>query len=411
MRAPLPNVGTGWEELKARMGGYATGDVRWREGKTAVYVFNAGPEVEWVQKEAYALFQSENGLGPAAFPSLKRMEEEVVGFGLGLLHGPEGASGAITSGGTDSITMALKAARDYARKARGVTGPLNIVIPRSAHPAFDKAAAVMEIEVRRIPLQDFLADVPAMGAAADGATVMLVGSAPNFPYGLIDPIEALSDLAVARDLWLHVDACVGGYIAPFARMNGADIPPFDFELPGVRSMSADLHKYGYCAKGASTVFFRDAALQKYMIFDFRDWPGGRMVTPTLAGTRPGGAISAAWAVMNFLGVEGYRAKQGTVTATRERIEAGASALGFRVLGIPKLGIVAFTHDGADCLAIWSKLRERGWFTSLTTEPMALHLMLSPFHAEVADAYLADLAWAVGEVKARPERVETEARYS
>jgi sphinganine-1-phosphate aldolase len=408
MRPPLPAHGTDWPTLKDRMLGYADGDVAWREGKTAVYVFNAGPDVEQVQKEAYALFQSENGLGPAAFPSLQRMEAEVVGFGLELLHGPDGAAGAITSGGTDSITMALKAARDFARKEKGATGPLNIVIPRSAHPAFDKACAVMEIEVRRIPLADYLADPAAMGEACDAATVMIVGSAPNFPYGLIDPIAALSELAVARDLWLHVDACVGGYIAPFVRMNGEAIAPFDFELPGVRSMSADLHKYGYCAKGASTVFFRTEALMRFMIFDFKDWPGGRMVTPTLAGTRPGGAISAAWAVMNFLGVEGYRAKHAQVTDARARIAAGAEALGFRVLGRPQLGLMAFTREDVDCLAVWAKLRERGWFTSVTTEPRSLHLMLSPIHAQVADQYLADLAWALGEAGGA---TPSEARYA
>ena len=411
MRKPLPQTGTAWPDLQTQMGDYAAGDVAWREGKTAVYVFNAGPEVEGVQKAAYTSFMSENGLGPVAFPSLKRMEEEVVGFGLSLLHGPDEASGAITSGGTDSITMAMKAARDFARKERGVRGPLNIVIPRSAHPAFDKAAAVMEIEVRRIPLKDYLADPVAMGQAADDATIMIVGSAPNFPYGLIDPIGALSELAVARELWLHVDACVGGYIAPFVRMNGGQVPPFDFELPGVRSISADLHKYGYCAKGASTVFFRSAALQKFMVFDFREWPGGRMVTPTLAGTRPGGAISAAWAVMNFLGVDGYRAKHGKVTDAREAIANGVEALGFKVLGHPQLGIIAFTHPETDCLAIWNKLRERGWFTSLTTEPMALHLMLSPFHAQVTGAYLTDLAWALSEVRAGAKTAKDEARYS
>ncbi len=411
MATPLPATGTDWPTLKARMAEYATGDVAWRDGKTAVYVFNAGPEVERVQKEAYTAFMSENGLGPAAFPSLARMEAEVVGFGLSLLHGPEDAVGTITSGGTDSITMALKAARDFARKEKGVVGPLNIVLPRSAHPAFDKAAAVMEIEVRRTPLNAYLADPEAMAAVCDAATVMIVGSAPSFPYGLIDPIAALSDLAIARDLWLHVDACVGGYIAPFVRMNGEDIPPFDFELPGVRSMSADLHKYGYCAKGASTVLFRTAALRKFMIFDFRDWPGGRMVTPTLAGTRPGGAISAAWAVMNFLGVAGYREKQGLVTATRAKIAAGAEALGFSVLGQPKLGILAFTHPEVDSQAVWGKLRERGWFTSLATEPRSLHLMLSPFHAEVADTYLADLAWALGEVRGGDGATGGEVRYS
>lgn len=408
MRTALPETGSDWDELKARMLQMAAGDARWREGKTAVYVFNAGPEVERVQKEAYALFMSENGLGPAAFPSLARMEAEVVGFGLSLLNAPEGAAGAITSGGTDSITMAIKAARDHARKVRGVQGPLNIVLPRSAHPAFDKACALMEIEVRRTPLRDYLADPAAMAEAADGTTAMIVGSAPNFPYGLIDPIEALSELALARDLWLHVDACVGGYLAPFVRMNGAEIPAFDFALPGVRSMSADLHKYGYCAKGASTVLFRSEAEKALMVFDFKDWPGGRMVTPTLAGTRPGGAIAAAWAVMNFLGVAGYREKQAQVTAAREAIQAGAEALGFRILGRPQLGLMAFTRDDVDCLAVWAKLRERGWFTGVTTEPKSLHLMLSPFHATVTEAYLADLAFAL---EAARGAAGAEARYA
>lgn len=411
MRTPLPQNGTAWPALKARMADYAAGDVRWREGRTAVYVFNAGPEVEAVQKEAYALFMSENGLGPMAFPSLRRMEAEVIDFALSLLNAPDGAAGTITSGGTDSITMALKAARDFARKEKGVTGPLNIVLPRSAHPAFDKAAAVMEIEVRRTPLIDYLADPAAMAAAADAATVMIVGSAPCFPYGLIDPIAALSDLAVARDLWLHVDACVGGFLAPFVRMNGADLPAFDFVLAGVRSMSADLHKYGYCAKGASTVLYRTAALQEFMIFNENNWPGGRMITPTLAGTRPGGAISAAWAVMNFLGVEGYRARQGEVTQTRERIEAGARSLGFQIIGAPQLGLMAFSHPDTNALVVWAKLRERGWFSSVTTEPPALHLMLSPFHASVAHLYLEDLAWALGEARALTASATGEARYN
>ena len=301
----MPDKGTDWNTLKADMLARGGKDAKWRDGKTAVYVFNAGPDVEKVQKEAYTLYMSENGLGPAAFPSLKRMEDEVISMGLGLLHGPEGSVGNITSGGTDSITMAMKAARDYARNTKNVVGALNIVLPYSAHPAFDKAAHIMEIEIRRIPLTpEFFADVDAMGDAVDDHTIMIVGSAPTFPYGLIDPIEKLGALAEAKDLWLHVDACVGGYIAPFVRMNGGNIPPFDFEVAGVHSMSADLHKYGYCAKGASSVLFRSEELRKHMIFDTKNWPGGRMVTPTLAGTRPGGAISAAWAVMNFLVVEG-----------------------------------------------------------------------------------------------------------
>ena len=378
-----------WEPIEARLREKAAGDVKWREGKTGLYIFNAGPEVERVKKAAYAMFSEENGLGPAAFPSLAQMEREVVGFGLSLLNAPDGAAGAMTSGGTDSIVMAVKAARDYAR-AKGKTGPFNIVTPHSAHPAFHKAAMLMDLEVRRTALKDYLADPAAIGDAADNQTIMIVGSAPCFPFGLIDPIEELGELAQRRGLWLHVDACVGGYIAPFVRMNGAALPAFDFAVPGVSSISGDLHKYGYASKGASTVFFRSEALKEHMIFDAGPWPLGRMVTPTLAGTRPGGAIAAAWAVVHFLGVEGYCEKQAMVTQAREKIEAGVERLGFRVLGKPQLGIVSFTHDEADVFGLLAKLHQRGWITAANIDPKALHLMLSPVHLEAAEVYLRDL---------------------
>ena len=414
-RIALPDHGTDWETLSARMDEMAAGDVRWRDGRTVVYVFNAGEDVARVQKEAYVRFMSENGLGPMAFPSLARMEEEVVGMALTLLDAPDGAAGNMTSGGTDSITMAVKTARDRARAtgrlAAGARG--NIVMPWSGHPAFDKAAIMMDLEIRRIACtDDFLADPDAMAAAVDADTVMLVGSAPCFPYGLIDPISALGEVAAARDVWLHVDACVGGFLAPFARMNGANLPAFDFAVPQVLSMSADLHKYGYCAKGASTVLFRSEDLRAHMIFDTDDWPGGRMVTPTLAGTRPGGAIAAAWAVMTYLGVDGYREKQGLVVATREKIEAGVKRLGFEIIGAPRLGLMGYTHRERDMFAIWGKLHERGWFTSVVTRPKGVHLMLSPKHAEVADAYLDDLAWASEAVgRAAAPAPAREIRYS
>lgn len=389
-KAALPQHGQSWEEIEALMRAKAQGDVKWREGRTGLYVFNAGPEVERVQKAAYAMFSAENGLGPAAFPSLAQMEREVVAIGLGLLNAPEGAAGAMTSGGTDSIFMAVKTARDHARAKRKLKEPLNLVIPFTAHPAFDKAAAVMDLEVRRVPVKDLLADVAAMEAAIDEATLLMAGSAPCFPYGLIDPIEALAEVAQRKGVWMHVDACVGGYLAPFVRMEGAPLPPFDFAVPGVSSISGDLHKYGYASKGASTVFFRSNDLREYMPFDAGPWPMGRMVTPTLAGTRPGGAIAAAWAVMQFLGVDGYREKQRSVVSAREKIEAGARKLGFRVLGKPQLGILAFTHDSVDPLQVHAKMMQRGWFTAANLEPRSIHLMLSPKHNEVAEQYLADL---------------------
>ena len=410
----MPSHGTDWETLSAQMNEMATGDVKWREGKTAVYVFNAGEDVSRVQKEAYTRFMSENGLGPMAFPSLKRMEEEIIQMALSLLNAPDGADGSVTSGGTDSITMAIKTAREYAR-AKGRLKPGcqgNIVLPWSAHPAFDKAAEMMDLELRRIPVtDDFLADPKAMGEAVDDNTIMMVGSAPCFPYGLIDPIAEIGDVAAAHDVWVHVDACVGGFFAPFARMNGADLPAFDFSVAQVHSMSADLHKYGYCAKGASTVLYRSAELKEHMIFDTNDWPGGRMITPTLAGTRPGGAIAAAWAVMNYLGVDGYRDKQGLVVKTREKIEAGVTALGFEVIGKPQLGLIGYRHPDLDSFAIWGKLFERGWFTSIVSKPQGIHLMLSPKHAEVADTYLADLEWAMEQVRgANSPAEQQEIRY-
>ena len=412
MTKKMPDTGTDWDSLRAEMITRGSDDAKWREGKTAVYVFNAGEDVANVQKEAYTMYMSENGLGALAFPSLKQMEDEVVGMGLSLLHAPEDAAGNITSGGTESINMAVKASRDCALATKGIAGTPNIVAPYSAHPAFDKAAMMMSLELRRVPVAgNLLADVATMSAACDDNTIMLVGSAPSFPYGLIDPITQLGALAEERNLWLHVDACVGGYIAPFVRMNGGDVPPFDFEIAGVCSMSADLHKYGYCAKGASTVLFSDESFRQHMVFDCADWPGGRMITPTLAGTRPGGAISAAWAVMNYLGVEGYRAKHKLVTNAREEIEKGVVQLGFRILGEPQLGIVAFSHPTEDVFAIYKQMYNRGWFTGLTTVPKALHLMLSPFHAEVTGTYIKDLQDSLKAVQSGDKDAVAESRYS
>jgi sphinganine-1-phosphate aldolase len=349
-----------------------------------------------------------------AFPSLKQMEEEVVGMGLSLLRAPAGARGSMTSGGTESILLAVKACRDEAR-ARGVdTAGAEIVAPRSVHPAFDKAALYLGLRVVRVPVAaDLRADVGAMAAAVGPRTLMLVGSAPCFPYGLVDPIAELSDLALERNVWLHVDACVGGYFAPFARMNGVPVPDFDFALPGVRSMSADLHKYGYAAKGASTVFHRSEEQWRHQVFQFDDWPAGGMTTPTMAGTRPGGAIASAWAVMHYLGVEGYRAKARVVCETRAKLMAAIAKIdGLRTFGEPQLGLFTYGSDSLDPFAIWGRLLRRGWFTGLTTEPRAIHLMLSPAHAGVADQYLADLEAAAAEVRASGEQAgDTKARYA
>jgi glutamate/tyrosine decarboxylase-like PLP-dependent enzyme len=413
MRATLPDRGTDWETLREQLEALGENDADWRNARTAVYVFHAGEDVLRVAKDAYALYQSENALGPLAFPSLRRMEQEVVDMGLSLLNGPDGACGDMTSGGSESIFMAVKACRDQARAAGRDTTGCEIVVPRSAHPAFDKAAQFLSLRVVRVPVaKDLTADVDAMADAISDRTLMLVGSAPCFPYGLVDPIESLGALATDRSLWLHVDACVGGYFAPFARMNGVPLPEFDFSVPGVCSISADLHKYGYAAKGASTVFHRTAEQRAHQIFQFDDWPAGGMTTPTAAGTRPGGAVAGAWAVMHYLGIEGYREKARAVTETRAKLADAIEATeGLHVLGAPQLGLIAYGGDEIDPHAVWGRLARQGWFTGLVTEPRGVHLMLSPAHANVIDQYIDDMGRAVRDVRETGATSTAKATYA
>lgn len=398
-RVALPEQGTAWSEIKSELKSVAENDFDWRAGRLGVYVFEPGEDVRSVAKNAYGMFMSENGLGPAAFPSLRRMEDEVVGFGLSLLNAPESGCGDMTSGGTESILLSVKTCRDYWR-SMGATDKTEIVVAQSAHPAFNKAADYLGLSVTRVPVaEDFTADVVGIGAAVNERTMMIVGSAPCFPYGVVDDIEALSVLAETCDLWLHVDACVGGYFAPFARMNGVNLPPFDFALAGVRSMSADLHKYGYAAKGASTVFYRSTELREHQLFRFGDWPTGEMATPTIAGTRPGGAIAAAWAVMRYLGCAGYREKVRIVIETREIYERGLEVIGgFRFWGRHQLGLLAFGSDEFDIFAVAEGMRDRGWMSANLQHPKGMHLMLSPGHADAVDDYLSDMADTVAEVK-------------
>lgn len=356
-----------------------------------------------VAKEAYALYQSENALGPAAFPSLKRMESDVIAMAIDLLHGPPDGTGNITSGGTESILLAVKSCRDHAASRGLDVRGANLVVPRTAHLAFDKAAHYLDLEIRRVDVDaDFLADPKAMAAAIDERTIMLVGSAPCFPYGLVDPIPALGALAVEHDLWLHVDACVGGYLNPFAEREGVELPAWDFRVEGVRTISADLHKYGYAAKGASTILHRSPDTWAHQTFSAADWPAGAMTTPTVAGTRPGGAIASAWAVLHYLGVEGYRERTRRILAAREKIVAGLAPLGLRLLGDPRLALLAFgpaEGDDPPIFGVWKQLHDRGWFSGVVANPNGIHLMLSPSHADVADDYLADLADAVAAARA------------
>ncbi|OJY74592.1 MAG: hypothetical protein BGP12_06430 [Rhodospirillales bacterium 70-18] len=400
MAETFPHTGRSRAEIEAALASMHAGDADWRGGRVPLYVFGATAEVAEIGRDAFMAYFTENALGAKrAFTSLKRMEEAVVAMCLDLFHGPAGSVGNMTSGGTESIVMAVKACRDWSRARRGDPAHRgNLVLPVTAHPAFDKAARLMDLEVRRVPVAaDLRADPAAMAAAMDEDTILLVGSVPCFPYGVVDPLPALSELALSRGVWLHVDACVGGYFAPFARALGRPIPEFDFALPGVASLSADLHKFGFCPKPASTVFYRDAGRAAAQVFDLDVWPNGRFTTATLVGTRPGGAVAAAWAVLTFLGREGYMAIAERMLAMRDAYVAGIEAIpGLRLHSPPDLSILAFGTPEKDMNSVANGMQARGWVPGMTREPPGLHLMMSLLHEPARPAYLRDLAAAVAE---------------
>jgi len=399
MRKSLPKMGQDWERLDAVMTKMAEGDISWRQGRTPLYVYYADERVYEVSKKAFVKFFSENAIGgKSAFFSIKRMEDEVVEMGLGLLQAPEEGCGNMTSGGTESIFLAVKTCRDWTRDHRPRVLKPNIVAPYSAHPAFDKSARIMDLEVRRVPAREnFRADIEAMAAAIDDQTMMIVGSAPCFPYGVFDPMADMGRLAEERGIWLHVDACVGGFIAPFARKLGYPIPDFDFSIPGVRSMSADLHKFGYSPKPASTVFYRHPDYHRYQVFEFDNWPRGLFTAPIFTGTRPGGAVAAAWAVMHHLGEKGYlKLTERVMTMTRDYMAGVNSIDGLSILGQPDLSIILFGSRKFDIYAAAGRLTARGWLVALNREPKAIHLNLSLNHEAAREDYLADLSAAVAE---------------
>jgi glutamate/tyrosine decarboxylase-like PLP-dependent enzyme len=402
----LPTHGRPKSELFAQMRALRDHDVAWRHGRAFSLVFDAGDEVSELLREAYSLFFAENGLNPTAFPSLRQFETEVVAMTAALLGGGAETVGNMTSGGTESLLLAVKTARDWGRAVRGIAEP-EMILPVTAHPAFDKAGHYFGVKIRRTPVgPDFRADVQAARAAVNRNTILLVGSAPQYPHGVVDPIRALAAVAQEHSLLCHVDACVGGMMLPFVRRLGYAVPDFDLSVPGVTSISADLHKYGYAAKGASVLLYADNAVRRHQLFAVMDWPGGIYASPTIAGTRPGGAIAAAWAVMNFLGEDGYLRLAETVMKSVSAIREGIRAIpGLKVLGEPEMSVMALASDGLDIYEVGDELTPRGWYLDRQHHPPSLHLTIHPGHSAVAEEFLHDLAAAVRAVR-RPSLRKT-----
>jgi sphinganine-1-phosphate aldolase len=401
MPAPtaLPARGVPREELLAALEANRHDDADWRSGRLFGLVYNTGlHEHEETLAQVARTYLEDNALNPFRFPSLARLEREAADTVLSLLHGTAG-NGGLTSGGTESIFLSCYVAREVA-KEKGVTSP-TVVTGLTAHPAFAKACHLLGITQVRVAVGDdkrMLLDD--LRAAVDDRTAMVVASAPNYPYGVIDDVPAIAEIASAAGVLCHVDACLGGMLLPFWERLGEPVPPWDFRVPGVTSISCDIHKYGYAFKGASVLLYRDLDLYwKQWWFDDGAWGGGMYGSPTAAGTRPAPPIAGAWAALRSLGESGYLELADQIRAAREVIVAGIGLIDGLVVTVPPdLSVFEVSSDeGLDMEAVADAFGERGWWPD--RQPGGLHLMLSPIHLQVASELLADLADAVDEVRA------------
>ena len=395
---PLPEQGLPLETIVDTLIAKRARDASWQTGRTFGMVFDGGAEVHEVAEAVATMFLHENALNTRAFPSLAEIQSEVVDACAHLFHGPDTAAGFMTSGGTESILVAVKAARDRAAQERNVIEP-EMVLTNSAHAAFHKASHLFGVRTHTVPVaDDYRADVDAMAAHVTERTVLVVGSAPQYPQGVIDPIPEIAELAASVDAWMHVDACMGGFVLPFMELNGEPIPPWDFRVPGVMSISADVHKLGYAPKGASVIVHRTKELRRYQTFVFDDWLGGLYASPNLQGSRPGLPMATAWAVMHHLGIEGYRDVTAVAIDAARRIRTAiAETDRLSVLGEPAAHLHAFRGEGIDVFAVGDAMQGRGWHLDRQQPPDSLHMTVSAGNAPVVDEFVRDLRASVAEI--------------
>ncbi len=393
------------EDLQGREAG------RWQRGYASGAVYHGGQEHAEFLAAAYKTQSQSNPLHPDIWPSAAKFEAEVVAMTARMLHGEgvaqhrrgDRVTGAVSTGGTESILLAMLAYRDWGREEKGIERP-EIVVPVTVHAAFEKAGHYFGLDLVRVPVKDdFRVDPQAMRAAVTERTVCLVASAPSFPHGAIDPVAEISEIARELGIGCHVDGCLGGFLLPWAERLGYPVPAFDFRLPGVTSMSVDTHKYGYAAKGTSVVLYRNADLFHHQCYTAADWPGGLYASSTLLGSRPGGLIAAAWAALVATGEDGYlEAAQGILSAA-DRLKAGVREIeGLRILGDP-LFVIAIGSDTLDVYQVMELMARSGWSLNGLHRPAAFHIALTRRHAQdgVVERFLEDLRAATAQVRANP----------
>ncbi|MDY0001215.1 MAG: aspartate aminotransferase family protein [Polyangia bacterium] len=404
----MPKKGCSEAEVFERLAGFAKTDFDWKSGKCFAYTFDAGREAEAVAKRAFVEFMSKNALDPTFFPSVLAMENEVVAMAAAHLGGDSSTAGSFTSGGTESILLAVKAAREYFREVRpDITSP-EMILPATAHAAFHKAALYFGIKkvITRVDPVSFKADPEAMRRAIGPSTIMLVGSAASYAHGVVDPIPELGRLALDNGLWLHVDGCIGGFLLPFFKELGAKVVDFDLQVPGVTSISMDLHKYAYAPKGASVVLYQTRELRRHQIFACASWTGYTMVNATMQSTKSAGPLAGAYAVMTFLGQGGYRDIARRLYETKQRLVEGVRAIPeLRLLGEPDLPLIAFTSDKVNVFHLIDAMNARGWYVQpqlkMDDYPECVHLSVNPSNIPHTEALLKDLAEVAASVTQKP----------
>ncbi|MCK4701385.1 MAG: aspartate aminotransferase family protein [Bacteroidales bacterium] len=399
-KVQFPEKGIPPEEVLSQIKRRKSSDAEWKNGKMFGFVYHPDDNISRVIQEVHNLYFFENPINPTFFNSIIHFENETVSMVSDLLNGDKQVVGNVTSGGTESIFLAVKVARDRARKEHPEISKPEIIVPASAHPAFFKAAHFLDVSPVALQLRDDLrVDISLLPTTITKNTILIVGSAPSYPHGVVDPIEEMGRIAKENDILFHVDACLGGFMLPFAERLGYAIPVFDFRVEGVTSISADIHKYGYGAKGASIILYRNAGLRRKQFFVHASWPGGLFGSPTLLGTKSGGPSVAAWTVLKLLGQNGYlEVTKRTLEATRQ-IQKGINAInGLKVVSNPEMSVFAFTSEQNDIYRIGDCLGAKGWYLDRILSPNGLHLNVTWSNLNNIEAFLADLEISVVEIR-------------
>jgi len=386
------------DEITRMLSEHKAGDAQWAQGKTFGFVYHPGEQHAKLSEAYRAAFQYESTLNPSAFPSLRKFEKEVIGMAGELMHGDRHVAGSVTTGGTESIFLALQVAREQAREQYGDDVQAEVILPETAHPAFLKGCHYLSLKAVVVPVtEDGKADPEAMEAAITPHTILLAASAPCFPYGVVDPVKELGKIALKKKLLLHVDACMGGFMLPFMEDLGYPVAGFDFRVSGVTSISLDAHKYGYAPKGTSIILYKSRKLRKKQFFIHTEWRGGIFASTTFMGTKSGGPVAGCWAIMKHLGREGYRDLAQEVMKTSLLIRSGIEGFNsLEIIGNPQMSLLAFTSKEGNIFNIGDALQRKGWYLDRLQFPDALHLTITQLNIGMETKFLMDLAEVLGE---------------